>query len=172
MNTEFAANVKLLLVFDGENGSNTFTDYSFSNRTPEVNFGVEINTEDKKFGSGSGKARIGINKPSLKYSANTDFNLNGDWTIDFFLKVDSNRTLQNEYFMSISEDQYFRLSSTNPPVLHCTWLGSMGNSDTGVSGPLQTDQWYHFALVHNKNKEWTFYVNGSAKTRGIGNETI
>lgn len=171
MNTQFAANVKLLLVFDDQNATEGFKDYSFSNRTPETNYGVQITTNDKKFGTGSAKAVPGISNPTLKYSANTDFNLNGDWTVDFFLKIDENRTLQEEYFMSLTDEQYFKLSNTSPPFLQCTWLGFMGNDQTGVSGPLQTNQWYHFALVHTKNREWTFYVNGSAKTRGIGNNS-
>lgn len=54
----FYANVKLLVIFDGENGSFDFKDYSSANATPSTNINTVVNTEEKVFRTGSGTFRL------------------------------------------------------------------------------------------------------------------
>lgn len=55
---EFYANVKLLVIFDGDDGSFEFRDYSSANRTPTTNINTVITTDEKKFRTGSGTFRL------------------------------------------------------------------------------------------------------------------
>lgn len=108
--------------------------------------------------------------PHLIYSV-PDFVLDGNWTLDFWLNIKAGRSVgsgsYDEYFMSIESGKFFRLDTESRPHLHCTWLGFMGDEITGISGPLDPDQWYHFALVHTENSQWYFYVNGVLKSQGV-----
>lgn len=54
----FYANVKLLIIFDGEKDSFEFRDYSSSNKTPETNINTVITTDVKKFRTGSGTFKL------------------------------------------------------------------------------------------------------------------
>lgn len=176
----FFANVKLLVVFDGANDSTVFRDYSPTNKIPQINRNVVITTDEKKFRTGSATYKqdpndnfIVPNKPSLTYGPSPDFNLDGNWTLDFWLKIKSGRVVGNienpfnEYFMSIGDKRYFRLDTQQQPRVHCTWFYGMGNESDGITGPLNPGEWYHFALVHIENKEWYFYLNGKLKFGGI-----
>lgn len=105
--------------------------------------------------------------PHLVYD---NIDLTGEWTLEFNLKVKPGRVVgsssYDEYFMAIGTGQYFRLDTEARPHLHCTWLGTMGDPITGVSGPLTPGIGYAFALVNKGNGEWYFYVNGILKTQG------
>lgn len=170
----YFANVKLLVTFDGDNNSKVFTDYSLTNKTPQRVENVIITNEQKVFGSGgSGKYEFDVStNPHLTYGPSSDFDLSGNWTLDFNMFIKPGRPVESssddEYFMSISHNQYFRLDTKSSPCLHCTWFGVMGSEINGVAGPLSPGAWYHFALVHKENNEWYFYVNGNLTVAGVG----
>lgn len=111
--------------------------------------------------------------PHLIYDVAIDFAK--DWTLDFWLYVKPGRPVGSstfdEYFMAISPNQFFRLDTSVRPNLHCTWLGFMGNEETGISGPLTPGGWYHMALICKQNVEWYFYVNGKLTTQGIASSS-
>lgn len=112
--------------------------------------------------------------PHLIY--NVDLDTSKDWTVDFWLNVKSGRAVgtgsYDEYFMSISASQFFRLDTEVRPHLHCTWLGAMGSEATGISGPLTPGAWYHMALVCKQNSEWYFYVNGNLTSQGTVSSNV
>lgn len=54
----FFANVKLLIIFDGNDGAFDFKDYSTSNLSPTTNINTVITAEEKAFRSGSGTYRL------------------------------------------------------------------------------------------------------------------
>lgn len=108
--------------------------------------------------------------PHLVYDIG-DLDLSKNWTVDFWLKIKPGRPVNSEshseIFMSLSTNLYFRLDTQSSPRLHCTWLGTMGSEAEGISGPLSSGSWYHMALVHKENGEWTFYVNGMQRSTGV-----
>lgn len=182
---EHFANVKLLVVFDGNDGSKIFKDSSPTNKTPQTVQNVVITTEQKKFRTGSGTYRTDGSSissgPHLIYGPGSDLNFGEEWTLDFYLYVKSNRPVGtssgNEYFMSIGFNQYFYIDTQSPPMLHCTWLGGeMGNAGPGAGdagqgtglAPIETDRWNHIALMRLQNNEWYFYLNGKFITAGVG----
>lgn len=54
----FFANVELLIIFDGENDTFDFVDYSLKNLSPILNYNVINSSEQKAFRTGSGTFKL------------------------------------------------------------------------------------------------------------------
>jgi len=177
---EYFANVKLLVVFDGANESKIIKDSSPTNKIPQTVENVVITTEEKKFRTGSGKYKYDTSTiPHLVFGPSTDLNFSGDWTLEFYLYVKSDRPVGSgdyEYFMSPGFNQYFYVDTQSPPVLHCTWFGQMGSAGSGSGDAgqgtglavISTNRWNHITLMHRSNGEWYFYLNGKFINSGTG----
>lgn len=175
------ANVKLLVVFDGTDGSRNIKDDSPTNKLPQLVQNVAVTTENKVFRTGSGTYNLDLenysnqyNQAHLTFGPSSDLSLAGNWTLDFYLKIKSGRPVSSgsddEYFMSPSFQQYFRIDTQSPPRLHCTWFSGMEDVNNGLA-TIYPETWYHIALVHKENNEWYFYVNGNLVKAGVNSGT-
>lgn len=139
------SSVSLLLHMDGTNGSTTFTDRSFTPKTP-VNTGPTINTSISKFGSASGYFN---GSTFLSYANSSDFNFSGGtYTIEGWVNpssVSSLMTIVAKATSGISVDWAFNIDNATTVSF---WVSGQGSPS--VSGTVPTivpGTWHHFAAV-------------------------
>lgn len=158
------ASTALLLHMDGADASTTFTDNGNTGHTVTANGNAQIDTDYKKFGTGSGLFDGSGDYLSIPDSA--DFFMGTDpFTIDFWFRP--NDVSSTVYFF-----QQWTDTSNN---IYLFWDGTgfvFGISIGGVATvlessdayPLTVETWYHFALIRgwggNAN-DWAFCVNGA-----------
>lgn len=88
MSDALFSQVKLLLFCDGTNGSTTFTDSSWGNRTVTANGNAQITTTSPKFGTGA--ALFDGTADRLSVPTSTDFDVgSGDFTMELWLNAAS-----------------------------------------------------------------------------------
>ena len=71
---------KLMLHFNGPNGSTTFTDSELTPKTITPNYNPQISSDYSEFGGAS----LYLNSGFLSVPPSTDWNFSGDFTIDFW----------------------------------------------------------------------------------------
>ena len=165
---------KLLLHMNGADNGTTFTDES--GKTVIIAGNACTKTGAKKFGTAS--AYLDGNGDYLSLADSDDFNFgNGDFTIDTWLYIDS--TISGRW------PGIFAQRTSGSSGISCFLMltdkkarfeySTNGTSTTGTTfnTTLNTNQWYHLALVRN-GATITCYINGVAEatTVNIGTSTI
>lgn len=158
---------KLMLHMDGSNGSTVFTDDSDSAKSTEsVNGNAQLSTTSPKFGTarylGDG------NGDYVRYADDDDWDLTGDFTIDFWFLLDvtsKNHTFCARPDMLGGQSVELMVRYTSGNQFDCfirtgTGAGSIIGRIT-VSSSLSTATWYHLAYVRN-GSDFTLYLNGTS----------
>lgn len=152
-NDEFT---KLLLHFDGADGSTTFIDSSASAHVmmlsgPGLN---EIDTAQSVFGGSS--YRKGPST-TIYAAASADWNFGtGSFTVDTWIRFAST---SRQYIFDVGINGSILVISPTTGVVEV--YGPSSHVINAGSTPFSTDVWYHIALVRDGNS-WTVYRDGVA----------
>jgi hypothetical protein len=149
---------KLLLHFNGANGSTTFTDSETTPKTVTANGNAQISTAQSKFGGASGLFDGTGDYLTLADSADFAFGTE-DFTIDTWAYVNT-ASSRNVIFNSLiwnSDGGGFQLYVDSN--LKCRIL--QGNFNRVTTATALSAGWNHIALVRIGNVH-TFYINGVA----------
>lgn len=152
---------KLLMHFDGADGSGTMPDSSpAAHGNALVGGGATISTAQKKFGTASlslsGTKNIG-------YASHADWEFGaGDFTIDWWeyrtAKAASQPIASRQYNTTYSP--WLIWSDANNVVFHSSTNGSSWNVFAGILvGAMENSVWHHFAVTRNGN-DWKFFRDG------------
>lgn len=168
---------KLMLHMNGVNNSTTFADSSsFAPKTVTPNGNAKISTTQSKFGGSSGYFD-GTNS-YLSIPASSDFLLNGNFTIDFWVYFNSlsSSTEQGIFCQTPDSASFFTLRVTSTYLI----ISETKTLQT-TSYLLTASAWHHIAIVRNNgviklfvdgvqiNTNWaktTAYFNGYGITIG------
>ncbi|WEM34250.1 LamG domain-containing protein [Xanthomonas phage X1] len=150
---------KSLMRFDGVEGSTTFEDekgFTWSAQST-----VALQTNQYKFGGSSAyfnNAYAGW----MKVDYNADFNLNGDWTIETFFRLDGNTANVTPHIFEVSNGPGQRLNVFRDNQGNLSFYTEYTNGASGVrlTYPISPDTWYHVALVRSSSGVKMF-VNGN-----------
>lgn len=156
------ANTKLLLHFDGADGSTTITDSSASARTITVVGNAQLDTAQKVFGTAS---LLGDGTGDyLTAPDSADWTPAGDFTIDARIRVTSLATTTFTICCheTDADNNYRFLVGASGALTFIVRSGASNivNLNTG-DGTISTGVWYHVAIVRSGNT-WTLYIDGVA----------
>lgn len=158
------SNTVLLLHMDGINGSTSFPDSEFIQKTVTANSGAIVSTTQSKFGGGS--CFFNGSTSFLSTPDSNDWNFGaGDFTVDFWVYVNTLGVQQAYVAQDVTEiltkgwrlyidtlDRLFlRFDNSGSPIANyrCTPTLSIGN-------------FFHFAFVRSNTGAFIF-VNGSSQ---------
>jgi hypothetical protein len=163
-------NTKLLLNFNGSDGSTTFTDSSFNNQTVSVVGNASISTTQKMFGTASGYFDGTGDYLTVPYNL---FNFQTDFTIDFWIRPSSINacgllTFRNggnyttPFVISLSNNGNISVlvSSTS------TWGVNVTSSIAILTGV-----WNHIVIQRTSN-DFEIYINGFLDTRTTATPSV
>lgn len=162
--TCFDTDTKLMLHYDGSDGSTTFTDSSSTGRSMTANGNAQIDTAQSKFGGASGLFD-GTGDYVSTSDSNDWFLGTGDFTIDVWVR-----------FSTISHSQFIvsQYDGANQQI-HYLWWDSGGGgfietTGTDISGSgtvlafaawsASANVWYHVAVVRSSTV-FKYYIDGT-----------
>lgn len=156
------ANTVLMLHCDGADASTTFTDSSTTPHTPAAQDDAQIDTDFKKFGTGSGI--FDGTGDYLSIPDHADFNFGSNpFTIDFQVRTTSGLGIFGSYD---DADNSFRLTvAANGTVIFAYYNGGFQGSLTSSSGAVPDDTQTHIAIIRGWSGTanlWALTVNGTA----------
>ena len=165
------SNTVLLINCDGADASTTFTDTSIggSTHTITANGSAQVDTAQKKFGTGSLQAD-GIDS-YLSIPDNADFDTGtGDFTVDAWVRYNSLPTDGNGFVVYdhwADSSNYHNLSLRNNGGtyqfrLRVRLSGAFEVDSTFDAITVTTGTWYHLALVRDSTT-FRFFWDGVAK---------
>lgn len=157
------ANTKLMLHMNGTDASTTFIDNSPSPHTVVANGNAQIDTAEKKFGTGS--LLLDNNGDYLSIADSNDWDIFGsnldDWTVDFQVKHNSLGSV--DYYIEQSE------ASSNRWYMYHVAGSGLGFAVTSsssniiiinsVASAISDSNWHHVALIKVANK-YAVYLDG------------
>jgi hypothetical protein len=143
--------VSLLLHMDGTNNSTTFTDNSFSPKTPTLTGSPVISTAASKFGGASGY----FNGSSfLTFSGSPDFDLSGGtYTMEGWVNPSS--LASRGTIIGKHVNWMFFIVDSTTLMFYVDGFGQINRTVPTIS----TGTWNHFAVVSNANTI-SIYWNG------------
>jgi hypothetical protein len=162
------ANFSLLCHFDGSNGSSTFIDNSPRPKTLTPNGGVQIKTDQSKFGGAS--AYFGGTAEYVSSSSSSDFAFGtGDFTVECWVYSSDVSFAAQRGFLQTSDTAGGLKSSFTTGIAIVFGSPANGALSANVGGVsinssanlVQTNTWYHIALVRSSGTS-TLYINGSS----------
>ncbi|USV40906.1 LamG domain-containing protein [Xanthomonas phage BUDD] len=162
-----SAETKSLMRFDGSEGSRTFEDEKgFTWSAQDV---VTLQTNQYKFGGSSAYFNNSY-AGWMKVDYNADFNLNGDWTIETFFRLDGNTANVTPHIFEVSNGPGQRLNVYRDNQGNLSFYTEYTNGASGVrlTYPISPDTWYHVALVRS-SAGIKFFVNGNLVGTYTGN---
>jgi PKD repeat protein len=144
---------KLMLHFDGPNGSKTFTDSEITPKTVTGHGNAQISTAYSKFGGAS----LNPSGSYLSVPASPDWNFSGDFTIDFWWYHTGG---SNNPIISIGASGTYSLSISESGGVVYVWMSSNGTSWDIASqirmGTSSGTGFDHYALVRAGGTYYTF----------------
>jgi len=140
---------KLLLHCNGVDESTTFTDDSASSHTITANGDAQIDTAQKKFGTGAILLDGTGDYLSIPDSSDWDFG-SGDFTIDFWIRFNAFVTGYNGIFDQFANTRAWACSYHTSDGLYFNW-STNGSSVSGEprAWTASLNTWYHIAIVRN-----------------------
>ncbi len=161
------ANTVSLLHMDGTDASTTFTDDAIGGTHTWTAAGTaQIDTAQKKFGTGSGLFSVGGNWISTPYSSDFDFG-SGNFTIDFPIYF-TDKTLQQYFFGNTGADSgyyVYKRSNTNGNKIGISAYTGTGGATTVIASEMTSNwsvndgEWHHLAFVRN-GSNFAIYIDG------------
>lgn len=151
-----SVNTVLLLHMNGSDGSQTFVD-STNRHTVTANGNAQIDFAQKVFGNGS--ALFDTSGDNLSIPDSDDFYLNGDFTLDFRLRLNSTG---NKMFYRQSADgsNFFQFYyETANGIVFYSMSGGVGVLNFTAAWSPSINTWYHIALTRSGNT-WKVFING------------
>lgn len=161
---------KLMLHFDGTDGSTTITDSSDENHSISIYGDSEISTDKSKFGGSS----LYLDGTSDYIYFDNDINFAGkDWTIDFWMYQTAQKaytavfcydtdTSDTPYsyriYLNVGLSNEFTLAIANEAASSWSILGDCGNTPS-------MNAWHHYAIVRNSTSI-KVYVDGTSVYSG------
>lgn len=163
-------NTRLLLNFNGTDGSTTFTDSSFFSQTVTPVGDVKISTTQSKFGGASANFDGTGDYLTVPY---TKFNLTGDWSVDFWARpVSTGVARAIMTFRNASNfNTPFSLNFTSTNQINilvpsgATWAINYSTTAT-----LSTNTWSH-VLVQKTGSDYEIFIDGALYWRSTTNVT-
>jgi hypothetical protein len=172
---------KLLMHFDGINGSSQFVD-SCGNQVSTIG-GAQISTSQYKFGGSSGYLNSS-SYLSIKDSQNLDIST-GNFTIDYWIYPTSNSygCIMQTYLDQDGSKRapIFGYMDNGRMLLFLTSNGLNWDIADGVSmGSVENNMWIHYAVARNGNNFYTFkngilqsaFINSSALSHNTGDMIV
>jgi hypothetical protein len=154
------SSVALLFNGDGTNGSTSFTDLSSNSQTITAVGNAQVDTSIKKFGTGS--VKFDGTGDYLDIPGSEDFNFgSGDFTIEFWLNINSNNVTQAITDPRSSDNDNVPLVWVQGYSGVVYYYAGGANKIVGTT-QLATGQWYHVALARNGSTT-TLYLDGSSE---------
>lgn len=154
----YFANVVLLLHCDGTDGSTTFTDSSGSAHSITVNGDAQIDTAEKKFGTGAFLSD-GVGD-FLQIANDTDFDFGtGDWTIEWWANWSRTDLFQTFWTYGYTSGGGLLIQSNGSGRWRVLVSGSAIITETSATP--STGTWYHYAVVKDSGTI-TLYRDGVA----------
>ena len=163
------ADVSLLLLGEGTNGSTTILDSSSNNLSVTAVDNAQISTAvNTPFGTGDGVLAFDGNGDYLTVPANADCNFGtGDFTVEAWV----NRTLIGDNTIIAGRgptDGTFMFATVSNELRIGRNLIAWDLASPTLS--FNTNQWYHFAAVRKNNVAYLF-VDGSVVASGSNTQT-
>jgi len=157
------SDTKLLLHCDGIDESTTFTDVSDSGHTVNVTATAEVDTAEKKWGTGS--ALFDGDSGYFAIDNHADWDLcklnTDDWTVDFWVRH-ATHTDYETYLKQYEDDQnqwaFYHFHSAG--IIFQVYSGGSAVIDTGSAGEIEDTNWYHLALCKVAS-EYGIYKGGT-----------
>lgn len=155
--------IVLLLHFTGSDGSTTFVDSSLYKTVLTANGNAKIVTDQYKFDGSSGRFDGDRDYISFNPGDNLNFSTSIDFTIDFWVRVNS---LTNTYATILSSQgwassgKFIMLFGGTDSRKGKVGLGGYGLSPLCTNTVLTTGTWYHIAFVRQGTVLYVF-VNGA-----------
>jgi len=170
------ANVLFLMHSDTTHGSTVFVDSSASARTINTSGSPDHTTSYAKFGASA--IKCGGTNESVYTAASTDFNVAGDFTLDFWVKFDRWNS-DAEALVGIGgttagggDGHWINMSnsSTGTAAMGLSVAGSF--VDTGIQ--FGTSAWYHNAVVRSGtgSNNVKYYLQGVQTAQLTDTDTL
>ena len=163
--------VKLLLHFDGTNGSTTFTDVKGHTFTAYGN--AQISTTQSKFGGASGY--FDGTGDFLTTPQSTDFDFgSGDFTVETWAYFTGWNSSQSNILVCKWANPYswcFVYQSTSHTLEFWIYVGGAGVWTITASTTLSLNTEYHLAVAR-QGSSWRFFVNGNLIGTATNTSTI
>ena len=160
---------KLMLHCNGTDGSTSFPDDSDSSHTVTANGDAQVDTADKKFGSGS--ALFDGTGDYLSVPDSDDFDFSGDFTIDLWVKHDATASERGIIgSLGAGDDGWLLFLSSSGAIRFISSDGS-----TSLTGSqVDDDTWHHIAIVRygSDANNLKIYLDGTLDTQGTNTSTL
>jgi len=143
---------KLLLHCNGEDAGTTFRDSSLVPKTITAVGTAQMDTAQKKFGTAS--CLLDGNSDYLSIADHADFEFDGDFTIDGWVKWNSVPTAFTTVFQSsIADFHGVHIVFDNSTTIRALFANAAGDAwtfnSTAAITAMTTGVWYHFAMVRS-----------------------
>lgn len=159
----YFSSVVLLLHGDGTNGSTAIVDSSASGKTATLGGNTKITTSSPKFGTGS--IAFDGGDGVLYYTDSPDFDLDGDFTIELFVWVNTLYGTQVLFSKKPSDNgagwvQAYKNTNDGNLVFAVSTDGTTNSIVyTTTTNPISAGTWNHVAVVRDGNTA-RFFVGG------------
>jgi hypothetical protein len=156
------SNTKLLLHCNGDDESTLFPDASDSNHTVTAHGTAQVDTAEKKFGSGSLMLDGNSDYLSIPDSADWDiFGSNSDnWTIDFWCKHNNLLATAEFHICQFESTSNYWRTHANNSTINFTFRSGASTIFSLDGDPLSNDVWHHIAII-KKGSTWGLYIDGN-----------
>jgi len=158
---------KLMLHFNGENGSTNIVDDSDSNHSVTTYGTAKLSSAEERFGSAS-LLLDGIND-YITVPDSDDWNFGaGDFTMDFWVRFNSVASPCGFYDQAVNSSNmvYWAWYQTINTLYFGAFLGANCVGQWGCSWSPSINTWYHIAVVRNGSTPYIF-IDGVSKTLTI-----
>jgi len=150
-------NTKLLIHCDGDDGSQDFPDSSPSGHIITAQGNAQVDTDYKKWGTGS--CMLDGDSDYLEIADSADWDISTNWTLDFWIKWNS---LGYQFLINQEEDasnDWYIYMLAN--VIRFTIRSGAADIVLVVGGSISDTNWHHIAVIRKDGRYWGIYIDGT-----------